>query len=183
MRRYLGPSLVAWSTVLAGCGSVSEISTDAGAGGDGGEPLFITSAALPSGNRELPYEAQLEARGGVPPYSWSADGLPSALAIDPDGAIAGTPSEAGGFEVSATVTDAAGVSARAELSLTIDNEPRIVTEELPTLHVLRTYEVPIVVLGGTPPYRFGASGLPPGLVIDEDGVVANDGDAPAVNDA
>jgi hypothetical protein len=49
----------------------------------------------------------------VPPYTWSATGLPSGLAINPTtGAISGTPNAAGTFPVTVTVTDGATTSAQ-----------------------------------------------------------------------
>ncbi len=56
-------------------------------------PLVLTSGPLPTGAAEVPYEAEVvQAAGGVPPYQWSATGLPPGLSIDQtNGRISGTP--------------------------------------------------------------------------------------------
>ena len=66
-------------------------------------PLQITTASLPDGVVGEPYEAQLEAVGGDPPYSWSmADGvLPPGLSLASDGKITGTPTSAGRWKLPA----------------------------------------------------------------------------------
>lgn len=85
-----------------------------------GQPLAITSAALPAGQVGDAYSATLEASGGTPPYVWSADGLPSGLNIDqPSGVISGTPTEAGTFPVEFTVTDSRGTSVTETLNLVV----------------------------------------------------------------
>jgi len=54
--------------------------------------LVLFTGSLPAGVAGVPYEAQLEAEGGTPPYKWSASGLPPGLSIDPaSGKISGTP--------------------------------------------------------------------------------------------
>ena len=57
-------------------------------------PLTINTAALGSGTTGSAYTANLQATGGVPPYTWTvASGLlPSGLTLDPNtGTISGTP--------------------------------------------------------------------------------------------
>lgn len=75
-------------------------------------PLAITSpATLPDGVQGQAYATQLDAAGGVTPYTWAvvAGVLPAGLALDPTtGAITGTPSEGGVFSFTVQVTDARG---------------------------------------------------------------------------
>jgi len=47
------------------------------------------------------------ALGGIPPYLWSGSGLPTWLALTPDGTLSGTPPAAGNFSFTVQVTDAA----------------------------------------------------------------------------
>jgi len=79
----------------------------------GPEPLVITTTCddLPDGQVGDEYYAQLEATGGVPPYTWSwtcNGGIPG-LDLDPDtGEITGIPTQAGQYCCEFAVTDAAG---------------------------------------------------------------------------
>ncbi len=172
----------------AACGSVSDGAPDAGAGaGDDAAvsaDLAIATAELPDGNVDEAYEVSLEASGGEPPYAWSASGLPPGLAMDEDGSLTGTPTEAGDYDPEFTVTDDAGATEEASLALQIRNDPVIQTAELPALHVFERYQAEIEVRGGEPPFEFEASDLPPGLVIDsESGTIENDFFSPAVGEA
>ena len=49
----------------------------------------------------------LAATGGTSPYSWSATGLPAGVTVAANGAVSGTPTTAGTYPVTATVTDSA----------------------------------------------------------------------------
>ncbi|GAA0221902.1 hypothetical protein GCM10010492_20030 [Saccharothrix mutabilis subsp. mutabilis] len=63
---------------------------------------------------------QLKASGGTPPYSFAATGLPPGLSIAPaTGLISGTPTTAGSYSVTATVTDSAGKSGSTTFGWTI----------------------------------------------------------------
>jgi len=74
--------------------------------------VIVTTASLPAGTEGTAYDATVAASGGVPPYHWSATGLPQGLSIDPtSGAITGTPQEAGTFTVVVSATDSAVASA------------------------------------------------------------------------
>ncbi len=71
-------------------------------------PLVITTSSLPQAQVSVAYSFGMTASGGVPPYSWSATGLPAGLAIDPaSGVISGTPTAVCGCNVVVTVTDSA----------------------------------------------------------------------------
>ena len=75
--------------------------------------LTITTVSLPVGTATLAYGPVLMAAvGGTGSgYTWSASGLPAALAIDPlTGVISGTPAAGGTSSVTVTVTDSAGSS-------------------------------------------------------------------------
>jgi alpha-tubulin suppressor-like RCC1 family protein len=171
-----------------GCGSVSEGQNGVDAGletdASSSQGLAIAISELPEGNVDAPYEAALEATGGTPPYAWSATGLAPGLGVDSEGLITGTPTEAGAYDPVITVTDDTGATAQVTLSLEIANDPVILTESLPALHVFRRYEAQIEVAGGTPPFEFEAAGLPSGLVIQDDsGAIRNDFFEPAIAEA
>jgi hypothetical protein len=59
--------------------------------------------------------------GGVPPYAWSASGLPPQLTLDPNsGQLTGTATTAGSFSATITVTDAQSPSAQASANYMVD---------------------------------------------------------------
>ena len=71
---------------------------------------ITTQSPLPNGTAGQPYTTTLAASGGVPPYTWSATGLPTGLSLDPNTAIiSGTPLAASApnapFNVVVHVTD------------------------------------------------------------------------------
>jgi alpha-tubulin suppressor-like RCC1 family protein len=179
-------SVFGCAVFASACGTVTETGVDAGTGGsdDGGGELAIATTELPTANREAPYEAQLEATGGTPPYSWSTADLPPGLSASSAGEISGTPSAAGAYDVSLTVTDDAGTTATAVVALAVGNAPVITSDTLPTLHVFEPYGAELEVAGGTPPFSFAAARLPSGLTLDPDtGEVATDPANPAITDA
>lgn len=63
----------------------------------------------------------LTAAGGVSPYTWSATGMPPGLDLDRNsGNISGTPTTAGSYSVSVTVSDSESLPAQVSLYYTID---------------------------------------------------------------
>jgi predicted extracellular nuclease len=61
----------------------------------------------------------LSASGGTAPYTWTATGLPSGLAISTDGVVSGTPAEAGTSAVTVTATDSTGASGSASFTFQV----------------------------------------------------------------
>jgi hypothetical protein len=72
-----------------------------------GGTLQITSTVATVGTVGTAYNFQLQATGGVPPYSWSATAstLPAGLVLSDAGVVSGTPTVAGTSNPSITVTD------------------------------------------------------------------------------
>jgi hypothetical protein len=73
-----------------------------------GGMLQITSTVATVGTVGTAYQFQLEATGGVPPYTWSTTTgatLPAGLALSDAGVVSGTPTTAGASNPSITVTD------------------------------------------------------------------------------
>ncbi|HVK21590.1 MAG TPA: S8 family serine peptidase [Actinokineospora sp.] len=62
---------------------------------------------------------QLSASGATAPYTWSATGLPTGLSISTSGAITGTPSAAGTYNVTATATPATGTAGSTSFTWTV----------------------------------------------------------------
>jgi hypothetical protein len=89
-------------------------------------PLQLTTTFLPVGTINANYGATLTAAGGAPPYSWSttSEQLPPGVALSAaTGAIAGTPSQAGTFSFTASVSDSKATNASSALSLNISTAP------------------------------------------------------------
>jgi hypothetical protein len=75
-------------------------------------PLTLTCAGG-SGTAGVPYNSQFVATGGVAPYTFAvtAGTLPKVLALTTTGALTGTPTTAGTYSFSVTVTDSTSVKA------------------------------------------------------------------------
>ena len=141
--------------------------------------LVITTASLPNGTVGLAYSASLAASGGVPPYAWSAAGLPDGVSTAAGGAIGGTPGAAGKFTVAVTVKDSAGVSASQSFSVTIAPPPLVITTaSIPDGVVGTAYSATFLAAGGVPPYTWSASGLPAGLNLASTGALSGTPTAP-----
>jgi hypothetical protein len=87
--------------------------------------LTITTTSLPAGTVGDSYSSSITASGGTTPYTFSATGLPTGLAIASTGAITGTPaaSAVGTTAVTFTVTDSTQPTAQtatADINLTIN---------------------------------------------------------------
>ena len=92
-----------------------------------GAPLVITTTALPGGNSGWSYVTDLQANGGVQPYTWSvtSGSLPAGLSLNAStGEISGTPTATGTSSLTFTVTDSGTPTpqtANASLSIAITN--------------------------------------------------------------
>ena len=88
-------------------------------------PLKLTSSALPNGLAGSDYPAQIfTPAGGTPPYQFSvtAGNLPPGLAIA-GGQITGTPSSAGSFSFTVSITDSATTPNTVTISPSITIQP------------------------------------------------------------
>jgi hypothetical protein len=135
-----------------------------------GVALSITTTTLPGGFTGAAYTGSVAATGGTPPYTFTATGLPAGLSISPDGQITGTPSAAGTSTATITVTDSTlpnHLTANSvPLSIVIAPGLAISTTSFSAGMVGALYSAPVSATGGTTPYTFVATGLPPGLAIN-----------------
>lgn len=114
------------ATILMLVGCVGVASSPKGSSVPDPSALQILTTSIASASVGANYSANLEATGGVPPYTWSAPSgtLPAGLQLNPlTGAIIGTPSSAGKFPITVEIQDAHAAESSAKLSLTIAAPP------------------------------------------------------------
>jgi hypothetical protein len=117
-------------------------------------------------NRNYPGTA-ITVSDGTAPFSWSATGLPPGMSINGGtGVITGEPTTSGIYSVQVTARDALNVSARRTYSLVVNQWPTISTNSIPQGQQAIAYSATLDAALGTTPYRWAASGLPPGLTMN-----------------
>ncbi|MDX6400168.1 MAG: hypothetical protein QOF27_774 [Gaiellaceae bacterium] len=140
----------------------------------GAPPLVVTSTTLGNGESELVYSVMLTASGGATTsraWSVTAGALPAGLTLSSDGHLSGTPTAAGSYSFTATVSDGTTSSSK---SLTLTIIPGITVNAspiVPMAEVRTDYSasVPTIlgVTGGVAPYRYApVSGFPFGIGFD-----------------
>ncbi len=139
-------------------------------------PLQITTTSLPNGVKGYYYTTQVNASGGVAPYTFSIIGsLPPGLTIDPgQGLISGTPLAPGTSRFTVQVQDSSTPvrTVRATLSITVVAPLTITTTTIPNAISGSPYSTTITATGGVGPYTFTATGLPAGLTMSSRGVIS-----------
>jgi hypothetical protein len=84
--------------------------------------VVVTTTSLPAGTVGTMYAASLAAAGGIRPYTWTVTtgALPAGLALNPDGAITGTPKVAAApSSITLQVADSSSPVKAASATLTI----------------------------------------------------------------
>jgi hypothetical protein len=133
--------------------------------------LQLSSTATPA-RLNVPYSFTLGLSGGVPPFVFSATGLPDGLTLEPGtGIISGTPAVANlGAEVQVTVVDSGDPVQTATATITLRVQPRgvaIQTTTLPDGQLGVEYFEQIVAILGLRPYEWAitSGALPDGLTL------------------
>jgi hypothetical protein len=156
--------------LLSGCG-----------GGHSGSStpmhVVITNATLPPGIINAFYTTNLNASGGIFPYTYSisAGSLPVGLTLDAStGVISGIPTVEGVVNFTAQASDSKSNSGTANLSINIEGVVVVTTSSLPDGVVGQPYSQTLTATGGVPPYTWSlASGnLPPGLTLSPQGMIS-----------
>ncbi|RZM25560.1 MAG: hypothetical protein EOO88_18855, partial [Pedobacter sp.] len=136
-------------------------------------PIVFAGSALTNATLGSTYSRQLPvATGGTPAFTYSlaaGSTLPAGLSLTSAGSVAGTPSTAGDYTFSVTATDSQGCAVTANYTLTVTPALVLPPATLPNGVVGTTYPVQTIPAanGGTTPYTYAATNLPPGLSFDE----------------
>lgn len=120
------------------------------------------------GHQDSPFHYQIHATDG--PFRFYAENLPTGLTIDEfTGAIRGTTSESGEFEVSIAAENTAGKGEARTLYLAIEEKPRLPIVSAPFYNEGQVGEAFSLQVNATEePDFFHAGGLPAGLSINPD---------------
>ncbi len=141
--------------------------------------LALDPSALPPGVVGLAYcavdgEVRLRAASGRPPYRFEAlDGVPPGLELASDGALCGTPTEAGSFTLRIRLSDATGAQVERSYPVRIEPGEALVvrTLALPEATLGEAYNAALASAGGARPHRWRLRDgtVPPGLTLEPDG--------------
>lgn len=160
----------------------------AGGGGTGGAKLAIPRQTVGPLTVGYATSHSWRASGGTPPYTWAATRLPAGIGLSSGGVMSGTPTKAGSYTVTVTVTDAKGTKATRVTALpvraasgttTTSGTPppsttaalAVPTQPLGTLRQGTAYSHQWAATGGKTPVTWTASGLPPGLTLTAGGLM------------
>jgi hypothetical protein len=141
------------------------------------ERVRVTTAALPDAFLGVSYSQTLIAVGGVGPYVWSnpGGGLPPGLNLSPGGILSGIPGGTGAYTFTVQVDDSFSPTqtARATLTLRVNNNISIITESLPPAILNHPYSLQFQASGGTAPLTWAITGtLPAGLTLTSAGLLS-----------
>jgi hypothetical protein len=135
--------------------------------------ITITTVSLPNGQVGVAYSTTLAATGGATPYTWTLKSgtLPAGLALNPSGAITGTPTAtANATPLTFQVTDSSNpiiTATTSSLTLTIAPPTLVITTtSLSNGEVGVPYTGTLAATGGTVPYVWSSGALPAGLVLN-----------------
>jgi hypothetical protein len=136
------------------------------------DPLMVTTTGFNTAITGRPFSAALSGTGGTTPYRWtiSQGALPTGLMLSSSGAITGTPSMAGTYAFTVSVSDSSSPaqSAQAGLTITVADPLRITSTNLPRGTQDLGYSTTLLTSGGIMPFTWTitAGVLPPGLMLD-----------------
>lgn len=159
-------TLAAGAKVLVGAFPVGT-SAETGAPNFGMETIdaplaIVTAAALPGGVVNAAYSTTLVATGGRSPLEWDVTGgtLPTGVSLATNGTLSGTPTSAGAFSFTATVTDDIGEDESRLFTLVVASTAVSITtaNTLPGGFAGANYTQALTGSGGTAPYSFALTG-------------------------
>lgn len=126
-------------------------------------PEFAAFSATPAAlTLGAPISFVARATGGTPAYRYSFEELPPGCVFRGAVNFTCTPTAAGVSNVTVTLTDLAGGSAAANVTVVVNVPTGIATfaARAPTIDLGQELNLSVGVAGGTPPYSYFYSGLP-----------------------
>src|ERR1700744_259511 len=119
--------------------------------------LITTTSPLPSGEVGFPYSLNLNAIGGVAPFSWAvtAGTLPAGLTLASSGTFSGTPTSTFASSFSVTVTDSVNSQFTKVFGMTVVTAVTITTAS-PLANATQglAYSFTMSATGGATPYTW-----------------------------
>jgi len=139
--------------------------------------LAIAPPTLPAGAIGTAYSQTLSTSGGTAPYGYviSAGVAPTGLTLTTGGVLSGTPTVAGNFAFTVSVTDAHGFGTAQAYTLSIASPTlTIAPPTLPAGAIGTAYSQTLSASGGTAPYSYAisAGALPTGLTLTAGGALS-----------
>lgn len=138
-------------------------------------PVTVITTSLPEAELTAPYQKVVAAINGKGPYTWTVTGLPDGITFTRNpgsavGVLSGTPTTAGTAQIRFQVDDSAG-SPQADKTLDLIVNERVTTDNptIPGGSLGVPYTVSFNASQGVGPYRWNASGIPPGLTVATSG--------------
>ncbi len=152
--------------------------------------LIVVPLVLPNGTLGQPYSTPMSANGGTAPYTFSLSTgvLPKGVTLSPSGALAGTPQQAGMFNINITAIDALGAAGSRSYQFIINGATiTLGPSTLPDAMANQPYLLHLTASGGVAPYVFTmqvANAWVNGLQLASDGTISGTpiADAPGLLD-
>jgi large repetitive protein len=151
--------------------------------------LAISPPSFPTGSINTPYLYQLQALGGIPPYSFSLSGtLPPGLTLSSTGLISGSPTQGSAVPYAFKVVLQDSIKAQVQLGyqITVRSTLTITSPaSLPVGVVGQAYSYQLTADLGTKPYTWLVyQGSPPdGLKMDATGLISGTPTTPTSNNS
>lgn len=141
---------------------------------------FLTNPALPNAAEGALYNVTLKAAGGTPPYTFSASNLPSGMTLSADGVLsASSVNSSGSYNSFISVSDSSGAYYYLYFQLNVKSSwvspPSLCCADVVDWAIGYANSYTFSPYSGTAPYRFSATGLPPGIFVRTASSLRNQG--------
>lgn len=138
--------------------------------------LAFSTSTLPDATQSVAYSTTFAATGGSGSgYTFQLlNSGPPGLTLSSSGTLSGTPTTAGAFTFTVSVTDGSGNALSQGFNLNVKAAPLKITTTGPfaNVAVASSVNLTFAATGGYLPYTFSGSGLPPGTSIASNGTLS-----------